>query len=203
MQRHCRYGKKGFGCSYPHPPMCFKFVKSGYKGCPKGDSCKYAHPKICRSSLLSRKCDQVKCYFYHATGAVRPNLNQDLPINTVPKRPVSDPTPLMHIRLLPLSPPDFPATDTQKSLPSFTKPYNVASSKTPDITSVFFRSNEGPEVPNATNPKLSAEEHYESCMAPLTSPESKPISSTNVLYEACPSFLHVSLSFHEYSSPNQ
>ena len=65
MQGHCRYGKKGLGCSYPHPPMCFKFIKSGYKGCPKGDSCKYAHPKISRSSLLSHKCDQVKCYFYH------------------------------------------------------------------------------------------------------------------------------------------
>ena len=81
--------------------MCFKFIKSGYKGCPKGDSCKYAHPKICRSSLLSHKCDRVKCYFYHATGTVRPTLNQDLPRNTVPKRPVSDPTPLMHIRLPP------------------------------------------------------------------------------------------------------
>ena len=118
--------------------MCFKFIKSGYKGCPKGDSCKYAHPKICRSSLLSHKCDRVKCYLYHATGTVRPNLNQDLPRNTVPKRPVSDPTPLMHIRLPPLSPPHSPATDTQKSLPSFTKPYNVASSKTPDITSFFL-----------------------------------------------------------------
>ena len=40
MQGHCRYGKKAFGCSYPQPPMCFKFIKSGYKGCPKGDSCK-------------------------------------------------------------------------------------------------------------------------------------------------------------------
>ena len=69
--------------------------------------------------------------------AVRPNLNQDLSRNTVPKRPVSDPTPLMHIRLPPLSPPHSPETDIQKSLPSFTKPYNVASSKTPDITSVF------------------------------------------------------------------
>ena len=118
--------------------MCFKFIKSGYKGCPKGDSCKYAHPKICRPSLLSHKCDRVKCYFYHATDTVRPNLNQDLPINTVPKRPVSDPTLLMHIRLPPLSPPHSPATDTQKSLPSLTKPYNVASSKTPDIISVFL-----------------------------------------------------------------
>ena len=78
--------------------MCFKFIKSGYKGCPKGDSCKYAYPKICHSSLLSHKCDQVKCYFYHATGTVRPNLNQDLHRNTVPKRPVPDPTSLMHIR---------------------------------------------------------------------------------------------------------
>ena len=118
--------------------MCFKFIKSGYKGCHKGDSCKYAHPKICCSSLLSHKCDRVKCYFYHTTGTVRPNLNQDLPRNTVPKRPVSDPTPLMHIRLPPVSPPHSPATDTQKSLPSFTKPYNVASSKIPDITSVFL-----------------------------------------------------------------
>ena len=54
------------------------FIKSGYKGCPNGDSSKYAHPKICRSSLLSHRCDRVKCYFYHATGTVRPNLNQDL-----------------------------------------------------------------------------------------------------------------------------
>ena len=107
----------------------------------------------------------------------------------MPKRPVSDPTPLMHIRLPPVSPPHSPATDTQKSLPSFTKPYNVASSKIPDITSVFFRSNEGPVAPDVTdttNPKLSAKEHYESSMAPLTSPESKSISSTNVLNEACP-----------------
>ena len=32
--------KRGLGCSYPHPPMCFKFINSGYKGCPKGDSCR-------------------------------------------------------------------------------------------------------------------------------------------------------------------
>ena len=70
-------------------------IKSGYKGCPKDDSCKYAHPKI---FLLSHRCDCVKCYLYHATGTVRPNLNQDIPRNTVPD---SRPTPLMHIRLPP------------------------------------------------------------------------------------------------------
>ena len=45
----------------------------------------------------------------------------------------------------------------------------------PLISHLFFRSNEGPEVPDvtdATNPKFYAKEHYE--------------SSTNVLNEACP-----------------
>ena len=54
-----------------------------------------------RATTTSHKYDRVKCYFYHATGTVRPNLNQDLPRNTVPKRPVPDPTPFMHIRLPP------------------------------------------------------------------------------------------------------
>ena len=144
MQGHCRYGKKGLGCSYPHPQMCFKFIKSGHKGCSKGDSCKYTHPKLCRSSLLSHKCDRIKCYFYHVTGTARSNLNQDLLRTNVPKRPASHPTPLMHIKLPP-SPPSHPlATDTiafptQTSPPPLTMPYNVAAScKTPDITSAFL-----------------------------------------------------------------
>ena len=66
----------------------------------------------------------------------------------------------------------------------------------PLISHLFFRSNEGPEVPDVTdtiNPKLSAKEYYESSMAPLSSPESKHISSTNVLNEAC---LNPSSMFH-------
>ena len=45
------------------------------------------------------------------------------------------------------------------------------------------------EVPNdtdATNPKHSAKEHYESSMAPFTSTESSPISSLNVLNKTWP-----------------
>ena len=136
MQGHCRYRGKGIGCSYPHLPMCFKFIKSGHKGCSKGDSCKYTHIKLCRSSLLSQKCDRIKCYFYHVTCTVRPNLNQDLPKTTVPKRPASQPTPLMHIRLPPSHPTDttFPHRN-----PHHIQDYNVgASSKTPDITSAFL-----------------------------------------------------------------
>ena len=107
-------------------------------------TCKYTHPKLCRSSLLSHKCDRIKCYFYHVTGTARSNLNQDLLRTNVPKRQASHPTPLMHIKLPP-SPPSHPlATDTiafptQTSPPPLTMPYNVAaSSKTPDITSAFL-----------------------------------------------------------------
>ena len=157
----------------------------GYKGCPKGDPCKYAHPKICRSSLLSHKCDRV---IYHATGTVTPNLYQDLPRNTVSKRPVSDPNPLMHIRLHPchhVTPQQLTSRNLSRHLLNHIMLYQVR----PLISHLFFRSNEGPEVPDvtdATNPKLSAKEHYESSVSPLTSPESKPISSTTVLNEACP-----------------
>ena len=85
-------------------------------------------------------CDRINCYFYHVTGTSSPNLNQGLSRTTVPKRPASHPTPLMHIRLPP-SPPSRPlATDTIDFLapksPPHTRPYNVASSSdTPDITS--------------------------------------------------------------------
>ena len=74
----------------------------------------YAHPKLGCSSLLSHKCDFVKCYFCHATDTVKPNLNQDLLRTTVPRRPASQPTPLMHIRLPPppLSPSHPLATGT-------------------------------------------------------------------------------------------
>ena len=121
--------------------MCFKFIKSGHKGCSKGDSCKYTHPKLCRSSLLSHKCDRIKCYFYHVTGTVRSNLNQNLLRTNVPKRPASHPTPLMNIKLPPSHPEaiDTIAFPTQTPPPPLTMPYNVAaSSKTPDITSAFL-----------------------------------------------------------------
>ena len=140
MQGHCRYGEKGLGCSYPHPQMCFRFIKSGHKGCSKGDSCKYTHPKLCRSSLLSHKCDCIKCYFYHVTGTARSNLNQDLLRTNVPKRPASHPTPLMHIKLPPSHPlaTDTIAFPTQTSPPPLTMPYNVAASSKTDITSAFL-----------------------------------------------------------------
>ena len=67
------HGKKGSGCAYPHPPMCFKYIKRGPKGCAKRTSCNFVHPKLCRASLVSGKCDRNRCYFYHITGSARSN----------------------------------------------------------------------------------------------------------------------------------
>ena len=133
---------------------------------------------------------------------VRPNLNQVLPRNTVP---VSDPIPLMHIRLPPLSPPHSLATDTQKSLPSFTKPYNVAASrKTPDITSVFLD-----QMRDLKSQMLQMQQTQNFLLKNIMSqPPYQPRKYTNFKHKCFKqyipkSFLHVSLSFHEYSSPNQ
>ena len=106
--------------------------------------------------------------------------------NTMPRRPVSDLTPLMHIRLPPLSPPHSLATDTQKSLPSFTKPYNVASSKTPDITSVFLDQMKDLKSQIQQTQNFLLKSIMSQAWPPLTSPERNLISSTNVLNEACP-----------------
>ena len=56
------HGKKGSARAYPHPPMCFKYIKRGLQGCAKGTSCIFAHPKLCRASLVSGKCNRN---FYH------------------------------------------------------------------------------------------------------------------------------------------
>ena len=67
------HGKKGSDCAYPHPPMCFKYIKRGPKGCAKGTSCNFVHQRLCRTSLVSGKCDHNRCYFYHITGSARYN----------------------------------------------------------------------------------------------------------------------------------
>ena len=63
------HGKKVSACAYPHPPMCFKYIKRRPKRCAKGTSCKFAHPKLGRASLVSGKCNRKRCYFYHVTNS--------------------------------------------------------------------------------------------------------------------------------------
>ena len=88
-----------------------------------------------------------------------------------------------------MSPSHSSTTDTQKSLPSFTKPYNVASSKIPDITSVFLdqmKDLKSQMLQIQQTQNFLLKNIMSQAWPPLTSPESKPIPSTNVLNEACP-----------------
>ena len=71
MRRECRHGKRGDGCDFEHPNMCFKFIQRGERpgGCTKGKNCKYLHPPLCRGSKENRMvCTRLKCKFYHLKG---------------------------------------------------------------------------------------------------------------------------------------
>ena len=65
LQKGCKHGKKGSGCNYSHPKLCFSFIKRGEKsgGCKKGDQCNYVHPKLCRRALDTRVCTNDRCRF--------------------------------------------------------------------------------------------------------------------------------------------
>ena len=101
MQGKCKNGRKGTNCSFPHPNMCFRFIRSGNKGCNKGSSCQYAHPKLCKASLTSKRCDRRNCYYYHGAGTSRPLTdnftrynNESIPVH---RQFNSKPIPLMQM----------------------------------------------------------------------------------------------------------
>ena len=94
MQGRCKNGRKGTNCSFPHPNMCFRFIRSGNKGCNKGSSCQYAHPKLCKASLTSKRCDRRNCYYYHVVGTSRPLTDISVPAH---RQLNSKSTPLMQI----------------------------------------------------------------------------------------------------------
>ena len=70
MMKSCKHGKKGEGCKFRHPKLCFKFIKRGEMkgGCSKGKECQFEHPKLCHKALESRICTNGRCKFYHITG---------------------------------------------------------------------------------------------------------------------------------------
>ena len=101
MQGSCKHGKRGSNCPFPHPPMCFKFIRKGSKGCDNGSLCTYAHPKLCQASVSNRRCNRKICNFYHVSGSLRPN-HPGTPLekhsdNKLEKR--HSLTPLMQIKL--------------------------------------------------------------------------------------------------------
>ena len=70
LQKGCKHGKKGTGCHFSHPKLCFSFIKRGDKqgGCKKGEKCNYVHPNLCRRALNTRVCINTRCRSYHVTG---------------------------------------------------------------------------------------------------------------------------------------
>ena len=70
LKKSCNHGKKGDGCNFTHPKLCFNFIKRGDKrgGCKKGANCQFTHPNLCRSALERRVCVNKRCSFYHVTG---------------------------------------------------------------------------------------------------------------------------------------
>ena len=148
MQGHCMYGKKGSDCAYPHPPMCFKYIKRGPKGCAKGTSCKFEHPKLCHTLLVCGKCDYNRCYFYHVTGSVTSN---HMYATSNPKKNMHGsnyhPTPMMQVSVPPPHVPkpvsNAPQTNTV-SPPAQT----LISDPQPVHTTSFFRRAKGNRIPN-------------------------------------------------------
>ena len=69
----CNHGRRGQGCPYTHPKLCFNFLKKGAAGCNKSD-CEYTHPKLCKYSVSDKMCRRRKCHFYHLWGTKRPNI---------------------------------------------------------------------------------------------------------------------------------
>ena len=71
---NCKYGAKGNGCSFRHPPKCLKYIKHTEKnsrGCKKGSSCERYHPKLCYNSVNSGTCNREDCHFQHLQGTKR------------------------------------------------------------------------------------------------------------------------------------
>ena len=166
------HGNKGSACAYPHPPMCFKYIKRGPKVCAKGTSCKFAHPKLCCASLVSGKCNRN--YFYHVTGSARSNHMNATSNSPQNKMHGSNyhPTPLMQVRVPPPHVPkpisNAPQTNTASSPPKL--PY-----QTPTCSYyLFFRRAKGSKISNvadATNPESGHAKYAESDAAPFALPK--------------------------------
>ena len=66
LQWKCSHGIRGNKlidgkrCSFNHPRVCFKFRRSGNKGCTLGDKCDFFHPTLC-------PCNNSTCKSFHPT----------------------------------------------------------------------------------------------------------------------------------------
>ena len=66
LRQSCKHGRKGTGCKFEHPKLCFKYIKNGdlRGGCKEGSSCSFVHPKLC-NSYKTRVCKRKNCSYFH------------------------------------------------------------------------------------------------------------------------------------------
>ena len=74
MENTCPHGISGKGCSFKHPPRCFRYSKHGedrWKGCTRGSRCWYFHPRLCQNSVTMKICLTKTCKEVHLIGTTR------------------------------------------------------------------------------------------------------------------------------------
>jgi hypothetical protein len=80
-QKQCSFGKKGKGCEFSHPNVCFRFIKFGNKdyhknGCSFKKDCKFMHPVVCKA-YYKNKCFNKKCHKLHF-GSNKPEISKPM-----------------------------------------------------------------------------------------------------------------------------
>ena len=178
------HDKKGSDCVYPHPPMCFKYIKRGPKGCAKGTSCNFVHPKLCRASLVSGKCDRNRCYFYQVTGSAMSNhMNATSNLQNKMHGSNYHPTPLMQVSVPPPHVPKPVSNAPQTNTAS--PPCPNSHIRPPTCTYYFFfrraKGNKISNVTDATNPESAHAKYAELDVAPFALPKTSSPPKPNVL----------------------
>lgn len=78
LHKKCKHGKRGEGCNFYHPKLCFRFSKFGSKhpkGCKKGKKCDFFHPPLCWKSVDGEECERKSCKFLHI---IVPKLKENI-----------------------------------------------------------------------------------------------------------------------------
>ena len=71
VNRKCKHGPKGKGCTFEHPKICKYYAKLGENrkgGCKKGENCRFTHPKMCFQAKDGLVCNRKNCHFLHSYG---------------------------------------------------------------------------------------------------------------------------------------
>ena len=74
LENTCPHGISGKGCSFYHPPRCFRYSKHGedrWDGCTRGRRCWYFHPRLCQNSVRMKMCLTKTCKEVHIIGTRR------------------------------------------------------------------------------------------------------------------------------------